>query len=169
MNAAVASSAQIDNARLQGWSLLTKNRDMQARVALEPGWQYAHDSVTVKTQTWLVQAQEVLFAINWLQTLLQHAEATLPKPFLDAFEAFRMNAAMRLDVLANRFDGKPFDDNDSPSNAVSLDNLLAQAQAIGYATAHTDEIATAVRTIDERIAQLSERIPLPAHQSTRRS
>ena len=159
----VVMRQQIDKARLQGWSLLTKNREMQARVALEPGWQYAHDSITVETQTWLVQAQEVLFAINWLQTLLQHGGAALPRPFLEAFEAFRINVAVRLDALANFFDGKPLDDNGFRSDAVSLDHLLAQAQAIGYASAHTEELITAVRTIDERIAQLSERIPLPAH------
>ncbi len=145
---------KIDQARLQGWALLTKNREMQARVALEPGWQYAHNSITIETQNWLVQAQELLFAINWLQTLLQHTESAFPKPLMNTLKTFREYSAKRLDQLANSFEGKQL--IDKVLTPPDLDSLLAQARDNG--NAQTEEIITAVQTIYQRIVQLDEHI-----------
>ena len=154
---------EIGRARLNGWSLLAGNREMQARIALEPGWQYAHDSVTIEMQTWFAQAQEALFAVNWLQTLLHHAGPKIPDLVMDALEAFRENAARRLERLADDFEERPAIESDTlAATAASLESVCAQARN-GDAVAHRiDELVGAARAVHERIAQLSSHSPQPA-------
>lgn len=155
----VTRSAAIDRARLQGWSLLMQNREMQARVALEPGWQHDHDSVTVEVTTWLAQAQELLFAVNWLQVVQQHTGPGLPHSFAEALEAFRERAASRLEWMANRFAGER-----SVDQGVQLPNALAalnrwRAGAGRDAPGWIDDILSAAQALDQHIAQLEGCLP----------
>jgi multidrug resistance protein MdtO len=155
----IAKQSEIDSARLEGWSLLTRNREMQARVALEPGWQFARDSVDLELRTWFAQAQEALFAVNWLQTYLQHAGAGLPAPLQEAFGNFRENAAKRMERLANRLEDKPSDQADELQKSVTkFDELSQQAQENPEAAARVKEITEAVHAIHERIMQLSNEL-----------
>jgi len=155
---------EIDAARLQGWTLLAKNREMQARVALEPGLQYARDSVTIEMQTWFAQTQEILFAINWMQTLLRHAGPELPDSVMNAFAGFRESAAKRLEQLANDFEDRLSNQDDLLTNSVAVfDQQCAQTQE-NAATNRIGEIATAVHAIHERITQLGIQFSLPAPQ-----
>jgi multidrug resistance protein MdtO len=93
--------AAIDQARLQGWALLSENREMQARVALEPGWQYAHDSVTADLTSWLAQAQEMLLAVDYLQVHLRHARTQLTPQEAATLDRYCMLMAGHLERLAD--------------------------------------------------------------------
>jgi multidrug resistance protein MdtO len=144
-------------ARKEGWSRLAANRDMESRVALEPGWQYAHDAVTVDLQTWFAQAQETLFSVHWLQTLLHDAGPELGAPFLNTCEQFREDSARRLDQLAERLDTRSLD-----RAPVSLSASLAAFDRQGLpeldstaSPGRIQEIVSAVHAINERIAQLN--------------
>jgi len=144
-------------ARKEGWSRLAANRDMESRVALEPGWQYAHDAVTVDLQTWFAQAQETLFSVHWLQALLHDAGPELGAPFLNTCEQFREDSARRLDQLAERLDTRSLD-----RAPVSLSASLAafDRQSLpeldsAASPGRIQEIVSAVHAINERIAQLN--------------
>ncbi|HDS1775787.1 TPA: FUSC family protein [Pseudomonas putida] len=153
-----ARSAAIDRARLQGWALLIQNCEMQARVALEPGWQHDHGSVSVDVTTWLAEAQETLFAANWLQVVLQHAGPGLPPTFADAFEAFRESAASRLELMANRFTGEGLVDQSAqlPHALAALNRCRADAGR--DAPGGFDEILSAAKEFDQRLEQLENRL-----------
>ncbi|MFI4941153.1 MAG: hypothetical protein ACHP7O_12535, partial [Burkholderiales bacterium] len=152
---------EVDQARLRSWTLLAQNREMQARVALEPDWHYERDSVTVDMQTWFAQAQEVLFAVNWLHTLLKHTGPKLPDPLVNAFHAFREAAAKRLEKLANEFEQQSSSAQIDSLSAViaGFDAALAQARDSGAAIPQQiDEIAGAMHAIRERLGQLGRRL-----------
>ena len=158
----------IAEARRRGWSLLAANREMESRVALEPGWQYPHAAVTQDLQTWFAQAQEALYSVNWLQTLLHHAGPNLPETLVDACERFRTESAERLDQLADHLE-RPADGREPISLAASLEAVErhgAQARAEATATRRIDELVAAVHAIHERIHQLSshfsDHAPQPA-------
>lgn len=158
-----ADSASLDKARVQGWSLLMQNREMQARVALEPGWQYAHDSVTADITTSLAQAQETLFAANWLQLMLKPAGRTVPKPMGDSLETFRVQAAARLNTIAQRFDGHVPPAVPTTHSADPLADLdRYKADIPPAASDWLDDVVSAARTLDECISQLDRRVATPA-------
>jgi multidrug resistance protein MdtO len=146
-------SAEIDRTRLQGWSLLMQNREMQARVALEPGWEHDHDSVTAQVTTWLAQAQETLFAVTRLQIILQHAVLDLQHPFVDAFEVFRERAAKRLEWVADRLVGeRSVEQTFQLADAMATLNRCREASP--NAPAWIDEVLSAAQTLSQRITQL---------------
>jgi multidrug resistance protein MdtO len=149
-----AGQDAVDKARLRGWSLLTQNREMQARVALEPGWQYAHDSVTPEITTALAQAQEILFAVDWLRLRMQHAGPNLPQPLADSFQAWREHVAIRLERIAGRFDGQAL----PPARQLPADVFpLLHHDAAGAGAALPEplaDIVQAARVLEDRIAQL---------------
>ncbi|QBY55822.1 FUSC family protein [Cupriavidus oxalaticus] len=151
----------IDKARLRGWSLLTQNKEMQARVALEPGWQYAHDAVTPEVTTALAQTQEILFAVNWLYAQVESAGPVLPQATADAFRAWLEHVAVRLERIAGQFEHP-----DEPAwHAADVIPALP-ADIIGAGAASTGslgEILQAARVLDERIAQLDRCPPAPVH------
>ena len=150
-----ARRGQIDKARTQSWSLFAQNRDMQARVALEPGWQYARDTVTVRSQTWLANAQEALFAVNWLRTVLQHSAGTLPDTLRAAVEAFRIEAAQRLDTLAGELERQTLDTADHSDALTAFDDACAAARAQQPALEALGDLEWAVHATHERITQLA--------------
>jgi multidrug resistance protein MdtO len=157
-----AKMEEIGRARQTGWSLLTANREMESRVALEPGWQYAHGAVTVDLQTWFAQVQEALFSVNWLQTVLHHAGPELQAPLLRSCDAFREHAARRLEQLAEQLQN-PTRDLDPVSLESALADFERQWQTPGTDPdpRRLDEIAEAVRSVHERIAQLSLHLSNP--------
>ncbi|MNL16928.1 hypothetical protein D3C87_1379930 [compost metagenome] len=104
-------------------------REMQARVALEPGWEHAHDTVTAQVTTLLSQTQETLFAVNWLQVVLQHAVADSQHPFAEAFEAFLNCVADRLEWIAKNFAGERSDDQGHQLHDVLAALSCCQAHA----------------------------------------
>ncbi|MBV8657537.1 MAG: FUSC family protein [Burkholderiales bacterium] len=147
---------QIDKARTQSWSLFAQNRDMQARVALEPGWQYARDTVTVRSQTWLANAQEALFAVNWLQTVLQHIHGRLPGEVEEAVQAFGSDVAQTLDQLAASLEAH------APVSMAALNasvSRLAQtcfdARGQGGDTTLLDDVENAAHSAYEHLSLLA--------------
>jgi len=150
----VAKQDAIDKARLQGWSLLMQNREMQARVALEPGWQYAHDSVTQEITTALAQAQEILFAVDWLNILAQNAGADMPRPIGEILVQCREHVAVRLERIACDFDGQawPQPIEQSPDAwRVLLRHLTDSDKALPEPLAN---LVQAIQVLDDRIEQL---------------
>lgn len=155
-------SAAVDKARVQGWSLLAQNRDMQARVALEPGWHYDHDSVTPAITTTLAQVQEALFAADSLQAVLAHASTDLPADLRESLADFRAYATSRLEKLADLFEGH----EQRPTLGLTADvtpltNLERHVLGTGVATIWLRDVMSAIYALDERISQL-ERRPLYA-------
>lgn len=151
-------------ARLQGWMLLNQNRELQARVALEPGWQNAHDSVTDDLTTWLAQAQEALFAVNLFQLLLLDTAPKLSPAATEAFERFRESVAVQLEHLAGQIEGRF---SEMASNAVdglrdplsTLDALAKDLTAVNSDAVHKLELLAAAHAVRERIVQLSGGYP----------
>lgn len=159
---------EIDKARQQGWSMLAANREIESRVALEPGWQYAPGAVTVDLQTWFAQAQETLFSVNWLQTLLRHVGPELPDSVLRSCERFSEDSAKRLDQLAKHLD--PLSPNPESislsASLASFDQICAQMRDGVPASKGIDEIVLAVHAIDERITQLGNHFSQAAQPIT---
>jgi multidrug resistance protein MdtO len=158
-----ARGAAVDKARLQGWSLLMQNREMQARVALEPGWHYDHDSVTPAITRSLAQAQEALLAVNWLQIVLAHAGPALPRTLAHSLEAFRAHAASRLEWMAGRFDGqgalRPVHTATDTDPLRALDSFTMDT---GPDADWLHDVVCAARVLDERISQLDRHLATPA-------
>lgn len=152
----------VDKARLQGWSLLNQNRELQARVALEPGWQNAHDSVTGNLTTWLAQAQEALFAVNFFQLVLLNTGHRLTPTGADAIERFRDSAARQLEQQADRIENVPAEDGSDAVDASqdplsTLDDLAKGLTGDDSDAAHKLELLAAAHAVHERFVQLSGR------------
>lgn len=150
----------VDQARLQGWALLNQNRELQARVALEPGWQNAHDSVTDDLTTWLAQAQETLFAVNFFQLLLLHTGSHLTPAATEVIERFRDSAASQLEYLADRVENAPTTKECEAVDALQdplsiLDGLAKATTGDNTDAMHKQELLSAAHAIHERIVQLS--------------
>jgi multidrug resistance protein MdtO len=163
--------AAIDRARLQGWTLLSQNREMQARVALEPGWQYAHGSVTADLTSWLAQAQELLLAVDYLQVQLRHARSQLTPQEDATLDRYCALVAGHLERLA---DGALDADVQRAARAredvADLASLLATLSpdvAAGAAQEQTPAsplaaLFAAVRAVHERVVQLAGPAPIAA-------
>ena len=95
-----AGLRELESARLHSYTLLAQNRDLQARVALEAGWQLAHGSPDL--QTWLAQAQETLVAVNDIQTQWHHASMAGESDSWRAVPTLLLAAATTLEALALR-------------------------------------------------------------------
>ena len=143
----------IDHARLQGWSLLAQNRDVHARVALEPGRQGIGRPAPAEVNASLTQAQEAMLAVSWLHVLLQHSGTRMPRAVADAIEAFREHAAGRLEWMASRVDGQTSTEpGDSlPSALAELERSVAAA---GQEAPGLDAIAASARVLGERLSRL---------------
>lgn len=98
---ASADCVEHDRARVKGWVILRHNREIQGRVALEPGWQYAHESVTPNLTIWLALAQETLFAVNWLQSVARHQDGSPDIPLDIALEHFKRSVSYVLNEMAS--------------------------------------------------------------------
>lgn len=157
---------EIGQARQRGWSLLAANREMESRVALEPGWQYDRDAVTLDLQTWFAQVQETLFSINWLQTLLHHLGEAFPESFQRSCEQHLEDVAERLDRLADHLDhpSRDFKPESLSASLAAFDRHLLHARTSGADPRRLDEIGSAVQAIHERIAQLGSHISQAAMQ-----
>lgn len=68
-NLAHAKAPAVNQQWLQSMAILHQNRELQGRVALEPGLQYAHNSVTQRAVTLLSDTQELLFAVHWMHVV----------------------------------------------------------------------------------------------------
>ncbi|MBK7365034.1 MAG: FUSC family protein [Nitrosomonas sp.] len=152
----------VDKARLQGWELLNQNRELQARVALEPGWQNAHDSVTGDLTTWLAKAQEALFAVNFFQLLLLHAGPQMTPAVSEAIRSFWNSVAQQLENLAECIENaSPVTENtavDEPlTPASALDALVKALTEESHEAIPNWELLSAARTVHERIEQLNHR------------
>jgi multidrug resistance protein MdtO len=153
----------IDQARVQGWSLLSQNRQLQARVALEPEWQYDHDSVTSEVTTLLAQAQQALFTVDGMQLLLVHEGAAMPHPAAQAFGAFQQMVIVRLDAIADQLAASATASGARP-RARSADGLLAALSTLDRLLAGADpghgfsrrltELVDAAHMVVERVTQL---------------
>ncbi|MEB0137730.1 MULTISPECIES: FUSC family protein [unclassified Undibacterium] len=100
INGGDAGLRELELARLHSYTLLAQNRDLQARVALEAGWQLTHGSPDL--QTWLAQAQETLLAVNDIQTQWHHANMDAESEAWRAVPPLLLAAATTLEALALR-------------------------------------------------------------------
>ena len=156
----------IDRARLQGWSLLSQNRELQARIALEPGWQYDRDSLTVDLTTWLADAQELLFAVSHLQLHLLHAGAHWPASTVAAIDAFLDNVAQQLEWMASRLQGATVAE---PAASAQWAALLVDSIANDPASKQLAELRVAAGAVRERMSRLVAQSHLDNDLTTRQA
>ncbi|BCL74913.1 multidrug transporter subunit MdtO [Jeongeupia sp. HS-3] len=140
-----ASRLDIAKARTQGWSLLASTREMQSRIAAEPGVQVYF---TTDTHGWFVEVRQALFAVNRLQTALSHDDE--PDGELHRLgTAVADAAAERLQSLASAFEQHaPSPASPMPAAVAAFDTALAR-----HATPHT-ELMEAVHAVAQRLSQL---------------
>ncbi len=154
-SAGAAQRDQIDAARLKCLTLLAANREMEARVALEPGRLQANGWSDGEIAGWLAQAEETLFSINWFQVALQHATQHLSAPTANALTAFRYNIAVHLERSASCFDRTVTADSGN-----NLMQSLAELDACRHSedpdqAAWLDKIVSAAKGLGEQIISLS--------------
>lgn len=148
------------DARVLGWNLLNQNRQLQARVALEPEWQYDHDSVTGEVTTLLARAQQTLFAVNFMQVLLMHHGAAMPSPAARAFGVFQQAVARQLNHIAEQIEtcGTVSGAHSGDLLLVplaALDRLLARADPAHSFSRQFAGLVSAAHAVHERIRQLT--------------
>ena len=148
-----AGNTAMDKARVQGWMLLSHNRALLGRAALEPGWQYAHDSVTPSLTIGLAQIQETLFAVNWLKTLSRPANPLTSPDLQTAREGFEQAAAQELDRLASALTSTAADTRPATKLTLALQQL-EQACHTDSQGSPDQALAEAARRVCEKISHL---------------
>ena len=146
-----AAHGALHEARMRGWSLLSQNRELQARVALEPGWQYAHDSVTTDLTSWLARAQRTLVAVDYLQLQMRHAAPHLTPQISSGLNRYCTLMAERLERLADHMDTDDAVGNDLPEPMSALAWPSQDAM-----TKTMSELRAAAQAVDESVLQLRE-------------
>ncbi len=142
---------QIDAARLKCLSLLAANREMEARVALEPSSRQANGWSDGDIAAWLAQTEEMLFSINWFRIELQHSTPRLSDSMTNAFLEFRNGVAAQLEWTASRFDRTPTNDpGDSLTKALAELDLCRQ-EADPSQVAWLNKMLFAAKGLSERI------------------
>ncbi|MBV8124292.1 MAG: FUSC family protein [Paucibacter sp.] len=100
-SAGPAGSAQAGHqARLCAWSLLRDNRELQARVALEPGLEQAHGAVNRRLTTALAQGQAVLMALHHLSLQMEQRQQALEPAQRQAIAACVAECHEELEAVA---------------------------------------------------------------------
>lgn len=139
---------QIDAARLKCLSLLATNREMEARVALEPGGRHANGWSDREIASWLAQAEEILFSSHWFLMALQHSSRRMSDSMANVLAAFRNCAVAQLEWTASRFDRAPMADpgnnlmqllaelesccqSDDPNQAARIEKTVSAAKRVG--------------------------------------
>jgi multidrug resistance protein MdtO len=148
-----------ENRRLAVWKQINQNRDLQARVALEPGWQFAHDSVTGELTSWLSKAQETALSIDLLQTQVRQVPTDLPASVSKGCDEFLFRCAARLEQAADRIA------SDEPGSTTSVPNADADAPAyarLNDASAQDSRLQpllAAARAVEKQINGLEASFP----------
>lgn len=99
-DAILADPAKYDMESAECLSLLAQNRELHGRVALEPGWQYAHASVTPNIAKILTSTQQIFFSINWLQRAVINATGDIPEEAEDIYNRFKSKVSSELIFLS---------------------------------------------------------------------
>jgi multidrug resistance protein MdtO len=165
-------SAATEEARLQAWSLLSQNRELQARVALEPTWPAPRDTVTPEMMTILAQAQETLFAQDFLRVLKADAEGALPAPAAHALAGFEAAAARQLadlaDLLAPAHVAGAAAEHDALAGPLATLDRMAAGQGTDDASRERlAALGAAAHTVRERIFRLGEHVQRYAEHVSR--
>ncbi len=147
-----ARSSAWDEGRCRVWTLLRQNRELQARVALEPGWQFAHDSVTADLTTWLATAQEAALAVDLLQTQQREAAPALPAALAEACDAFRESSAERLECAAQRIQSGAT----AGSHGAPCGRSMVPFESAGPGCG---PLLAAARAVDEQVRRLEAGFP----------
>jgi multidrug resistance protein MdtO len=158
-----ASRAAAGAARLQAWTLLNQNRELQARVALEPTWPEPPEPAAPVMTTILAQAQETLFAQHFLQLLVADADGALDATAANAMAEFQAATARELARLAELLSpGHRADVASEPDRlAAPLSILDLMAAVDGDADASSERLAAlsaAAHTAHESIVRLGEQV-----------
>jgi multidrug resistance protein MdtO len=155
-----ASSATSGAARLQAWTLLSQNRELQARVALEPTWPEPHGTATPQMTTILAQAQETLFVQDFLHVLIADAEGALPAPAANALASFQSASARQLASLAEQLHeaGAGLEDDLPAAHLATLDRLAAEPAIGGSSKERLAALSAAAHAVHECILRLGEHV-----------
>jgi multidrug resistance protein MdtO len=153
----------LDRARTECWTVLRQSRDLELRVALEPGPGFPADSAGLDLHAGFAQAREALAAAHWLHVLLGRLEPSAVPEFLRAVVACRAEAALRLERLALGLEG---------TGGVPVDPAtergLAAVDAFRGGERRIEEVIAAVHALHDRIALLGATLlwsPSPAEES----
>jgi multidrug resistance protein MdtO len=153
----------LDRARSECWVVLRQSRDLELRVALEPGPGFPADSAGLDLHEGFAQARATLAAAHWLQVLLDRVGPSAVPEFLHAVAACRAQAARRLETLALQLEGT----GGGPAEP-AMQQGLAAVDAFHGGERRIEEVIAAVHALHEHIALLGATLslpPSPAEQS----
>ena len=161
---------QVDRSRAECWALLRQSRDLQARVALEPGLEDGPGVDIEDLRAGFADAREILCAADWLQIQLGQLDPVRHPGLQPELERFRDSAARQLDQIAERVEGGPGAVPPPPPGAAFRLEAIDAAVAAGtMADPQAGDIVPAVHALHEHIAQLGTRlwaaVPQPADVS----
>jgi len=117
-------------ARLRAWSLLRDNRELQARVALEPGLEQAHDAVNRRLTTALAQGQAMLMTLHHLGLQTEQRELALAPTQRQLIAACVAECHEDLGAIASHLDQWADRDPEPAFSAIAYAQRLA---ALGQA------------------------------------
>jgi NodT family efflux transporter outer membrane factor (OMF) lipoprotein len=133
---------EVDQSRAECWAILRQSRDLQTRVALEPGQEDKPDITNDDLHAGFAQAQEILRAADWLQVQLGQADPDSHPGLEQDLARFRTAAARQLELIAERVEGSTV-----PGFLPEHMDLAGEVPQAG------DALATA-RALHDHIAQL---------------
>jgi multidrug resistance protein MdtO len=150
---------QVDAVRQECWTLLRQARDLEVRVALEPGEDGLPDIGSWNLHAAFTDIRGTLFAADGFQAQLQRLEPGTRPDLEHGLAAFREDAGRRLDRIADQLEG---------GACVSDDPRPEPAVAWGTAGASADpkvrDLFQAAQTLYARIVQLGARLTSAAPQ-----
>jgi multidrug resistance protein MdtO len=158
-----ATGTATDAARLQAWTLLSQNRELQARVAFEPTWPEPRDTAAPEMTTILAQAQETLFAQDSLQVLSAGAEGAIPAPAAHAVAEFQAATARQLASLAEQLSptheaGAGVEPDPLAGPLATLDRMAAGPGTGGWGRERLAALGAAAHAVHECILRLGEHV-----------
>jgi multidrug resistance protein MdtO len=148
-----------DRARAESWKLLRQSRDLQVRVALEPGLTDAPGLSDLDLHAGFARAQETLCAADWLRVQVGQLAPEVRAGLEGELAKFRGCAGRQLEQIAGRLEGSP--------GAAPL--LPSEAALEPAATAKAGEVAATVHALREHITQLGAHLLAGAPQPVERS
>jgi len=166
VESAVGSEAGLRSSEryVQGWAELGDCEAVSARVALEPGWQLGegdHEEFTLRVQTLLAQAREILLAADAFNIELSDLPGRFPAAIRAAALAVQRQTAASLELYARGLTDHP--QVATPPPRISLHELTTQCAADAAAHLLPDpQIAAEHRLLARARVLINEVASLPA-------
>jgi multidrug resistance protein MdtO len=155
----------VDVSRAECWALLRQSRDLQFRVALEPGLKDAPNLAGLDFHSGFAQVQETLGALHWLQVRQRQLGPDAGPELERELDQFRESAARQLDQIAEQLEGGAGTVPPRPAGSgTRLEAIDALVAAGPVADPNVGEVVAAAHALHEQIVQLDARLLVAAPQ-----